>query len=287
MQVDNPAVYTYQNPISLAVSSVFNFAKIGHFSVENANKQPANFGDIVGAASQTGNITVVVNRDLTLAGGTTPDVDDQSIYGAFAQIGHGGPGIGGDLSGNISVLVKRNLDVIEGTERGDAGTDYALGSVAPSGRVASSLNNYAMIGNGDVIYDSLPNDPSALFRRSAFGARSGNIVVAAGNNARFDGSVVGHADPAIVTANITSGNTTVAVSRTNPFFGGAGTLTALSNAAFSHGNTGSGQTKFLMPARSNNLMDATTRINEVSATYALEPANFAGYLGVGQWRARG
>jgi len=246
------------------LASAFNFAKIGHFAVENGNRQ-TGFGDIVSTANQTGNITVVVDGDLSLTGGKTPDVDNQTIYGAFAQIGHGGPSISGDLVGNITVLVKGDLSVEKGTEIGDPGTELTV----------RALNNYAMIGNGDVLYDTQPSSGGALFRRSATGLRSGNINVAAGNNANFSGAVIGHADPAVF-SETSVGNLTVAVSRLNPFYGGTGTLSALNGTVFSHGNNGIGETRFLMPARSNNLISATTRINEFSSTYAGTPGNFVG-----------
>jgi len=61
----------------------------------------------------------------------------------------------------------------------------------------------------------------------------------------------------------------------NPFFGGNGTLTAVDGTVFSSGGRGSEQMEFYLPARSNNLMSATTRINEGSATFATAPNNFA------------
>jgi hypothetical protein len=260
----NSADYQIKNPDSAVLASAFNFAKIGHFAVENGNRQ-TGFGDIVANASQTGNITVVVDGDLSLTGGKTPDVDEQTIYGAFAQIGHGGPAITGDLVGNITVLVKGDLSVEKGTEIGDPGTIITT----------RALNNYAMIGNGDVLYDTQPSSGGALFRRSASGLRSGNINVAAGNNATFTGALIGHADPAVFNE-ASAGNLTVAVSRLNPFFGGTGTLSALNGTVFSHGNNGFGETRFLMPARSNNLISTTTRINEFSSTYAGTQGNFVG-----------
>lgn len=244
------------------VSSAFNFAKIGHFAVENGNRQ-TNLNDSVTSANQSGDITVVVGRDALIWGGTTPDVDHQTIYGAFAQIGHGGPSITGDLDGDITVLVKRNLSVVQGSE------------ISSSTLTLQALNNYAMIGNGDFLEDTNPGSQSALFRQTARGFRDGNIVIAAGNNATFNGAMIGHLDPA--KANIaTTGNTQVAVSRLNPFFGGAGVLTAVNGTVFSSGGFGNGsQMQFFMPARSNNAMDATTRINERTVTFSEAPDNFA------------
>jgi len=255
--------YSISNPSigSDAIASAFNFAKIGHFAVENGNRQ-ANFNDIVRDANQEGDITVVVGRDLTVAGGTTPNVDTQTIYGAFAQIGHGGPAAIGNLLGNITVLVKRDVSVIDGSEMSD-------GTIT-----ITPLNNYAMIGNGDNVRILPPLSGSSLFRSEASGFRFGDIVLAAGRSGYFDGALVGHADPA--TSNqTTTGRNQVAVSRLNPFFGGVGYLTAVNGTVFSSGGDGSEQMEFYIPARSNNRMDATTRINEGSATFATAPANFA------------
>ncbi len=245
-----------------SVSSAFNFAKIGHFAVENGNRQ-AGTGDHVLNANQTGDITVVVGRDALIQGGTTPNVDTQTIYGAFAQIGHGGPSITGDLDGNVTVLVKRNLSVIRGSE------------ISGGTQTLQALNNYAMIGNGDFLRDTNPASSGALFRQSARGFRSGNLVVAAGNNASFNAALVGHHDPALDNR-ITLGNTQVAVSRLNPFFGGRGILTAANGTIFASGASGNGtRMEFYLPARANNAMDATTRINERTLTFTEAPANFA------------
>jgi len=256
--------YSISNPSigSDAIASAFNFAKIGHFAVENGNRQ-ANFNDIVRDANQEGDITVVVGRDLTVAGGTTPNVDTQTIYGAFAQIGHGGPAAIGNLLGNITVLVKRDVSVINGSELSD-------GTIT-----ITPLNNYAMIGNGDNVRILPPLSGSSLFRSEASGFRFGDIALAAGRNGYFDGALIGHSDPAFSTQT-TSGRNQVAVSRLNPFFGGGGYLTAVNSTVFSSGSSGGEQMEFYLPARSNNLMDGTTRINEGTDTFATAPANFAG-----------
>ena len=254
-------IYQQINPDTGVIASVFNFAKIGHFSIEDESRNTGS-GDGVQNASQSGDITVVVNRDLTLQGGTTPDVDQQTIYGAFVQIGHGGPGISGDVEGNVTVLVRRNTTVNTGSE------------IDGSSATTLSLNNYAMIGNGDYIKDSV-NSAASLFRQEAQGVRSGNVVIASGNHATFNGALVGHADDAVSSQTVI-GNTQVAVSRLNPFFGGSGRLTATNGTVFTSGGYGSGgQLEFYIPSRSNNLMDDTTRLNEVSAGYTVEPGDFA------------
>jgi len=244
------------------VSSAFNFAKIGHFSAENGNRL-TTLGDAVITANQTGDITVVVGRDALVMGGTTPDVDHQTIYGAFAQIGHGGPSITGDLSGDITVLVKRNLAVLRGSEI-SAGT-----------MTLEALNNYAMIGNGDYLHDTNSSSQSALFRQTARGLRSGDLTIATGNHASFNAAMIGHLDP-LLSPQSTFGHTRIAVSRLNPFFGGQGVLTAVNGTVFTSGGFGNGtQMEFYMPARSNNAMDATTRINERTIGFAEAPDNFA------------
>ena len=243
-----------------SVASGFNFAKIGHFAVENGNRQ-ANFNDTVEDAGQIGDIFVVVGQDMVMMGGTTPNIDTQTIYGAFAQIGHGGPAMIGNLEGDITVLVKRDLSVIQGSEIGAGDL-----TVTP-------LNNYAMIGHGDFL-SGTSGSPSALFRSSARGFRIGNIGVASGRNSSFNGAMIGHLDPA--KSNQSSfGHLQIAVSRLNPFFGGGGFLTAANDTVFASGGFGRERVEFYLPARSNNLMDASTRINERSDAFVVAPGNFA------------
>lgn len=255
-------IYQQVNPDTGYIASVFNFAKIGHFSIEDESRNTGS-GDGVQNASQSGDITVVVNRDLNLQAGTTPDVDTQTIYGAFTQIGHGGPGISGDVAGNVTVLVKRNTTVNTGSE------------IDGTTMTTRSLNNFAMIGNGDYIKDPV-NSPAALFRQEAQGVRSGNVIVATGATANFNGALIGHADDAVSSQTVI-GNTQVAVSRLNPFYGGTGKLIATNGTVFTSGGYGNGgQLEFYIPSRGNNQMDDTTRLNEVSAAYTVEPADFVG-----------
>jgi filamentous hemagglutinin family protein len=274
IQLDAGSQYVIANPtptiptsVKEGVASAFNFAKIGHFSVENLGP--------VGTANQIGDITVVVGGDALVQGGITPNVDSQTIYGAFAQIGHGGPSIAGDLSGDITVLVKQNLSVIQGSETNFPAAGGTLTDQA--------LNNYAMIGNGDFLHDTGGFTPTGiaafdnalrLFRQSARGFRSGDLVIATGNHASFSGALIGHHDPAL-DPRTTFGKTQIAVSRLNPFFGGSGLLTATGGTVFTSGGFGIDQIEFYMPARSNNGIDATTRINEVSAAFNVAPGNFA------------
>ena len=284
------ALYSYVNsaPGSGALSSVYNFAKIGHFSVENGNRNTANNGDAVGNAAQDGDITVVVWGDLSLKGGTLdvdpfdPDlnppevlsnIDTHTIYGAFAQIGHGGPGIAGNVSGDITVLVKGNISVEDGVNNGVDGVDSIAGSLA--------VNNYAMIGNGDFVKDTNPASTANIFRREGQGTRTGDIVVAAGLNALFSGVLVGHADP-MTSTQLTIGNTQIAVSRLAPFYGGTGTLTATNGTVFSSGGFGNGsRLEFYVPSRSNNFVDDTTRLNEGTETFVAPPGDFQDEPGVG------
>ena len=256
----SPYSITNPTPGLDSVASGFNFAKIGHLAVENGNRQ-TNFNDSVDNANQIGDITVVVGQDLTILGGTTPDVDTQTIYGAFAQIGHGGPAISGDLEGNITVLVKRDLTVVQGSEIGAGDL-----TVTP-------LNNYAMIGHGDFL-SGTSGSASALFNSSASGFRFGNIAIASGRDSSFNGAMIGHHDPS-KDFRPTSGHLQVAVSRLNPFFGGGGFLSATNGTIFSSGGFGRERVQFYLPARSNNLMDASTRINEASDTFVVAPENFA------------
>jgi filamentous hemagglutinin family protein len=258
------------NSNSPAQASVFNFAKIGHVNAENQGRQ-SNNSDSVNTASQIGNITVVAANDLSLRGGTTPDVNRQTIMGAFSQIGHGGPGISGDLEGVITVLVGNDLEVIGGTE---VNLGAPLGGVGANPLLRNpALNNYAMIGHGDRVYEA-NGSLSYTFSTEATGARDGNIVVSVGEDAVFNNALIGHSDPRVSTQT-TEGMTQVAVSRNNPFYGGAGILEARNNTVFSSGGGGLDRLQFYMPARSNlRLLDATTRFNESLTPVSARTADF-------------
>lgn len=260
------------NSNSPAQASVFNFAKIGHVNAENQNRLVNNSnGDSVNNASQIGNITVVATNDLSIRGGTTPNVDRQTILGAFSQIGHGGPGISGDLEGVITVLVGNDLEVIGGSE---------VNLAAPLGGVGANpllrnpaVNNYAMIGHGDRVYEA-NGSLNYTFSTEAAGARDGNIVVSVGENATFNNALIGHADPRVSTQT-TEGITQVAVSRNNPFYGGAGILEARNNTVFASGGGGLDRLQFYMPARSSlRLLDSTTRFNEANTPVSARTADF-------------
>lgn len=271
----DPATYSIINQDTDAVSSGFNFAKIGHFSAENGNIL-ASFGDAVTNANQEGDIEVVVGRDLVVTGGTTPNVDTQTIYAAFAQIGHGGPAIVGNLLGDISVLVGRNATVLTGSE------------ITSTSLTTRRLNNYAKIGHGDYLFDLSPSN-LALFNKEGQGHRFGDIVLATGRDATFNGAVVGHADP-LNSTQPNLGDLQIAVARLSPFYGGLGNLTAVNGTVFTSGRAGSdSQIQFFMPGRSNNLMDSTTRINEATATFTVAPEEFAGGFNrsAGEFAGRG
>jgi filamentous hemagglutinin family protein len=245
-----------------AVAGAFNFAKIGHFAVENGDRL-TTVADAVTGARMDGSITVVANRNISVLGGTTPNVDTQTIFGSFAQIGHGGPAIQGDLDGDITVLAGGDLAVTAGTER-------ATGAIT-----VRDINNYAMIGNGDYLRDTNAN-ASYVFNSSATGNRFGDINIATGGSARFDGALIGHADPRVsgLDPTETEGVTRIAVSRLNPFYGGRGGLFAVDGTIFSSGGVGRERMQFFMPSRSMNFMSANTRINETTATFSTAPRDF-------------
>jgi|GEM_PF-733403 len=236
------------------IASLFNFAKIGHTNAENGNRGNAGaFNDEVNNAGQSGDINVVVANDLTMTGGTTNNVFDALVVGAFSQIGHGGPGISGTgFSGEINVSVGNNLTTTGGIE--------AANSILP-------LNNYTKIGHGDYVEFEATAGSDSVFYSQSVGTRSGDINIAVGNNAAFTNTLIGHLDQAenvgASNAGIQSsaGATRVAVSRNNPFYGGTGTLTS-TGSVFSSGGSGSDELEFYMPGRYSNNIDGTTRINE-------------------------
>lgn len=283
-----------------------NFAKIGHFSAETSNSNSVDVGTF------EGDISVVVGNDLVMTGGQTAehhsagfadlglisvgdfehnlfvDVDEpaNSLYGrrgvtaSFAQIGHGGPGIRGGMDGDIEVLVANNMSTIDGTIDNNLNdTIYSSGFGA-----AFNPNNYVKIGHGDWIRDGTNTDPDyGGVRRAASGVMSGNIVVAVGNEADLEHTLIGHADPTVSGAFSTSGTTQIAVSRNAPFYSETGTGSLITNGiteqtdvsvgdtlkgtglesgtVFTSGGFGDQVLSIYIPQRSLNEMGDTTRLN--------------------------
>lgn len=262
--------YALANPTTMSdpskeggLASAYNFVKIGHIGVENNSVSPTTAGQVL-SVTQSGDITVIVGRDLTMKGGTTPNVDLQPIYGAFAQIGHGGPSVTGEgLTGDITVLVKNNLTMTKGTEITDN----------PAWETRGHLNNFVMIGHGDKLNPNTPLSPYSPFRQHTAEVRTGDITVAVGKDATLTGAMIGHLDPA-TTHRDTNGDVRVAVSRLDPFYGGEGILVAQDDTVFASGRRGMDLMQIFIPTRSNNKMDNTTRINEKTATFATAPGNF-------------
>ena len=236
-----------------------NFAKIGHVGFEHTGLGVGPVTD----SNMNGDIFVVVGNNMTMTGGkfgplTAQEMTDGKtarVVGAFAQVGHGGPGITGDLNGDVTVVVGNNLTTVDG-------------SADTSGPTGDGSDNYVMIGNGDWLRDG------ASFSSFATGTRAGDITVLVGETANLDHTLIGHADPDVGSNSIASGNTGIGVSRNNPFFGGTGQLLG-SNNVFSSGGYGQGsRASFYLPGRSNNKLDDTTRINETTTGFLMADADF-------------
>ncbi|MDF1813339.1 MAG: filamentous hemagglutinin N-terminal domain-containing protein [Verrucomicrobiales bacterium] len=275
-----------------------NFAKIGHFSAETSNSNSVDVGTF------EGDISVVVGNDLVMTGGQTTEhdssgfadlglIDDEfegdnfhDLYGrrgvtaSFAQIGHGGPGIRGRMDGNIEVLVANNMATFDGTIDNNLNdSEYSSGFGA-----AFNPNNYVKIGHGDWIRDGTNTDPDyGGVRRAASGVMEGNIVVAVGNEADLEHTLIGHADPTVSGAFSTSGTTDIAVSRNAPFYSETGTGSLItegiivqsdvdptdtlkgtrlvSGTVFTSGGFGDQALSIYIPQRSLNEMSDTTRLN--------------------------
>lgn len=236
-----------------SLASIGNFASVGHFNIR------AGTGAINNSA-QSGDVTVVVDGNFDLVGGTsnptTPTngggVSEAPIVAAFAKVGNGGPGINGNVSGDVTVLVKGDLNAVGGT-RADLSTETPTNPI-------DGLNNYTQIGNGDRFIEG------GQIAASATGLRSGNIIIGVGGNASFDDVLVGHTDP-LTSSAITTGSTTIAVSRNDPFYSTTpGTLTASNDTVFSTGL--GGELKLIMPSRSANLIGGDVRLNESVDTFA-------------------
>ena len=255
-------------------SSLFNFAKIGHFSTEGpAVNNPVN------ATLMEGDISVIVGGNMEMNGGKTPahssanfvieagsipsaDGSRQGVTSAFSQVGHGGPGIQANIIGDIEVLVQGDLFTTDG-------------SIDNSGQSTPIFaNNYVKIGHGDWMREG------AVSGGTSTGALSGDIVVAVGGSADLEHTMIGHIDPRVSSALAGVGSTTVAVSRTFPFFGGAGTITAtgvteqadavgatlagtglVSSSYFTSGSGGGDPLSFFIPNRDNNFVAVGTRLN--------------------------
>jgi len=220
-----------------------NFAKIGHFSSEN------QLSGVVNVGSMMGDISVIVGNNFTMKGGRTADHSTSNFLDtplnngrtgvtyAFSQVGHGGPGIDGNMLGDIEIKVGNNFNTFDGTI--DASGLDSVNFPTPI-----SANNYVKIGHGDWLRDGSVgtkrnNVPigGSTFATAGSGARGsstgfmfGDIVVEVGDSANLENTLIGHIDPALGAAFSLPGEIHVAVSRNFPFYDetGArtGTLTA-------------------------------------------------------------
>jgi filamentous hemagglutinin family protein len=229
------------------LSSLYDFAKIGHWTTSLQDYQrPPNppVGAVVNentiVSAQTGDISITVGNDMRMSGGTTENTDvsdggvgpvvdngvgnglyvSPTIFG-FAQVGHSTPGVTGLKEGDIDIRVGRDLTTVDGTV--DPNLPAYTDPVTLDQYFGTpNFNNYVMIGNGDWLRDGSPI--VSLPVTGGTGLRSGDISIATGRNATFNHTLVGHADPALITnpGVVVDGHTYVAVGRNLPFFGGAG-----------------------------------------------------------------
>lgn len=254
-------------------ASIYGIAKIGHWST-SYQALSATFQGV--ASNQEGDISVTVGNDMIMQGGTTNDtaasaggaLDGGVSFGfyrsptimGYTQVGHSGPGVSGRKEGNIDIRVGNDLTTVDGTVDPPAAPPDVLG--------VPNFNNYVMIGNGDWLRDGATY---ALPATGGAGIRSGDISVAVGNNATLDHTLVGHADPDLLSSlsTIIAGDTFLGVSRNNPFYGGPGILTAMNGSVFTSGlyGTGEDQVRFYIPQRENNLIATSTRINSDDTFY--------------------
>ena len=259
------------------IGSYGNLAKIGHWSIENdVQLQPVT-------ANHNGTIDVVVGNDLTMRGGRTENVAvedavgnsdlvdnmDEPIVFALSQIGHSGPGVEGQKTGNITVLVGNDVTTVDGTiayetvgsfydpQGGANALNYVIdGGTGERIRTLPNVNNSVQIGHGDWIRDGQNGNLPAT---GGGGNRSGDIIVSAGRNISLDHTLIGHADPGVKAeiATILAGSTTVQAGRDFPFWDGIdgdGQLRAYNDTVFSTAFYGGEQLRLYVADRESNLL---------------------------------
>lgn len=188
------------------------------------------------AGDHSGDITVSAGNNLFMESGNRFEADDRSNVGlglviisdesanpgaggafAAAQIGNGGPGTNGrvtGMSGDINVYVGN--DLVMNTGDGGTTTSDGLGGTTGGTAGGAGQNAYVKIGHGDYMFSNN--------NESGNGFREGNITVAVGEDAEINGGQIGHADSSVSTALAIEGDTFIAVGRNNPFIEGSGKL---------------------------------------------------------------
>ncbi len=276
-----------ESSVSTAIGSFFNFAKIGHTS----SSISGGVGSVQ-VGTMDGDISLVVGNSMDMWGGRVTNHNgadpfsapssafastgagaNEGVAFAFSQVGHGGPAIIGNLSGDIDVLIGNDLTTHDGSV--DARFDPFEPSGLPFDR--RNPNNYVKIGHGDWMRDGVTSEVST-------GLMQGDIVVAVGDSIDLEHTLIGHVDPAIGQALAGRGNTTIAVSRNFPFYGGGGVLTTtgitdqvdavdqvifqtnqLDSTVLTSGLSGTDQLRIFMPERnSNQISSSDTRLNQAT-----------------------
>lgn len=174
----------------------------------------------------TGAISVTVSQNVTATGSITD-------Y-AYAQIGHGGFGVDGDLRGDLSLINQGSLHVTAG----------------------SGEDAYGMIGHGS----DLRVNPGV----QGEGNRAGDIEVRVGETAVFSGSQVGHLSESGVLS-VTAGNTLLGVSRNDPFSTGSGQflITGVQTTSFTSApTTNGGELRFYLPRQASQQTPLNTTFND-------------------------
>ncbi len=276
-----------ESSVSTAIGSFFNFAKIGHTSTSISGGVGS-----VQVGNMDGDISLVVGNSMDMWGGRVTNHNGEDPFSApstafastgaganegvafaFAQVGHGGPAIIGNMTGDIDVLVGNDLTTHDGSV--DARFDPFEPSGLPFDR--RNPNNYVKIGHGDWMRDGVTSEVST-------GLMQGDIVVAVGDSIDLEHTLIGHVDPAIGLALPGRGDTTIAVSRNFPFYGGGGVLTTtgitdqadavdtvifqtnqLDSTVLTSGLSGNAQLRIFMPERNaNQISSSDTRLNQAT-----------------------
>lgn len=221
--------------------------------------------------------TLTGNQYLTSVQGIAVSVGVESAASSYALVGNGGALGSGDRSGNIE-LDSDGLIVIGGSDsdsfvqlgHGGNGSSGAMtGTITVTAETAIGLfgGAPAQIGHGDALMTST-------------GARSGDITVVAGTDLTLVGGRIGHATDDGVNA-ITNANTLIAVGQDDPDGFPGGTINAtnspMQSVAFSSAPaTNGGELRFYVPSLNNVTIPAGTPMNSEHFPGTVPPARAAG-----------
>lgn len=266
-----------------------NFAMIGNGGFDADAQSGSGQNNDVGSGGNSGDITVVAaTGSVILRGGgdVTISANNDNYRGNYSQIGNGGSFTDGDHTGSIRVSAGSDISVTGGSGGREAFSQIGHGGYDSDGDHVGTIDleagRHVLLTRGDGLnnpWSKVGHGGQAFGGRNNNGAgtRAGDITISAGLDFNSTGGSVGHVDSKN-DGNLfayADGNTFIAVSRNDPFGGGAGNFitdaaTVITSAGFGAGS----ELRIYMPDSSANMIASGTVLN--NSEYTRTPAPDSG-----------